>query len=65
MKAGRPISGYWATPVWGLRTEFQVGSVEERFMFFALACIPLWCPSDVPQTAPIHPEITVIRNSIT
>jgi hypothetical protein len=49
MKAGKPISGYWATPAPGLRTEFEVDFVEEGFISFSPVCIPVRCLSGIPQ----------------
>jgi hypothetical protein len=40
MKAGKPRSGYWATPAPGLKTEFEADSVEEGFMSSPSASIP-------------------------
>ena len=32
MKAGTSLSGYWATPAPGTKTEFEADSVEEKFV---------------------------------
>jgi hypothetical protein len=40
MKAGKPRSGYWATPAPGLKTEFEADSVQEGFMSSPSAGIP-------------------------
>jgi hypothetical protein len=40
MKAGKPKSGYWATPAPGTKAEFELDSVQEGCMSFSLTLIP-------------------------
>ncbi len=42
MQAGKPISGYWATPAPGTKAEFDVDSVEEKFVARPLRAAGNW-----------------------